>query len=243
MRRPKVRTALLVLSGFLFPVTFYYLSPVVILAGVSEGIVTGSFVVFGVLFLSALAFGRAFCGWVCPGGAIAGAAGVLRDRPLTRGWVRWVKFGIWAPWLGGIAFLAIQAGGLRRVELAYQTWYGISVATGEGLIAFSAVVLGIAGLTLLVGRRGFCHTLCWMAPFMVLGRSLANLARLPGLRLRARREKCVACGACTRVCPMSLDVQRMVEGGNLEQRDCILCARCADICPKNVIGLRIAPPP
>ena len=243
MRRPKVRTTLLVLSGFLFPVTFFYLSPVVILAGASEGIVTGSFVVFGVLFLSALAFGRAFCGWVCPGGAIAGAAGRLRDRPLTRGWARWGKFGIWAPWLGAIALFAVQAGGLRRVEFTYMTWHGISVATWEGLIAFALVTLVIAGLTPLVGRRGFCHTLCWMAPFMVLGRAVANLARLPALRLRARQDKCVGCGACTRVCPMSLDVQRMVESGNLEQRDCILCARCADRCPKGVIGLRIAPPP
>lgn len=71
MKRTKARTALPTPSGFRFPVTFYYPSPVVILAGVSEGIVTGSFVVFGVLFLSALVFGRAFCGWVSPGGAIA----------------------------------------------------------------------------------------------------------------------------------------------------------------------------
>ena len=41
---------------------------------------------------------------------------------------------------------------------------------------------------------------------------------------------------------MSLDVQRMVKRGNLEQRDCILCARCAGRCPKGPIGLGIAPP-
>ncbi len=156
--------------------------------------------------------------------------------------MRWVKFGIWSPWLGVTVLLAVQAGGLRRVEFTYQTWHGISVATWEGLIAFSAVVLVIAGLTLLVVRRGFCHTLCWMAPFMILGRAVANLAHLPALRLRAQREECVGCSACARVCPMSLDVQRMVETGSLEQRDCILCARCADRCPKGVIGLGLASP-
>ena len=70
MTRQRVRQVMLAISVILFPVTFYYLSPTVILMGASEGIVTGSFIVFGVLFLGSLLFGRAFCGWTCPAGAI-----------------------------------------------------------------------------------------------------------------------------------------------------------------------------
>ena len=36
---------------FLFPATFYYLSPVLIVQAASQGIVNGSFMVFGLLFV------------------------------------------------------------------------------------------------------------------------------------------------------------------------------------------------
>jgi glucose-6-phosphate-specific signal transduction histidine kinase len=51
------------------------------------------------------------------------------------------------------------------------------------------VYFGVTGLTLalsiVAGKRGFCHTVCWMAPFMILGRKLSNALRLPALRLSA----------------------------------------------------------
>ncbi|MBE0634388.1 4Fe-4S binding protein [Candidatus Bipolaricaulota bacterium] len=238
MSRQRTRQAVLTISAILFPVTFYYLSPAVILMGASEGIVTGSFIVFGLLFFGSLFFGRAFCGWICPGGAIGEGMCRIRDRRVTRRWVSWIKYAIWVPWLALIAALAVRAGGLTRAEFTYQTWHGISVSSWNALFVFAIVVTLIASLTLLVGRRGFCHTACWMAPFMILGRALRDRLRLPGLRLQVHASDCISCGACTRTCPMSLDVQAMVKHEAMTATECILCARCADGCPKNVISLR-----
>jgi hypothetical protein len=43
--RQKLRQGIILFSFFLFPATFYYLSPVVILESASYGIVNGSFIV------------------------------------------------------------------------------------------------------------------------------------------------------------------------------------------------------
>ena len=52
-----------------------------------------------------------------------------------------------------------------------------------------------------------------MAPFMILGRKVRNLFRWPALRLKAELDKCINCKKCTANCPMSLDVNGMVQGG------------------------------
>ncbi len=43
MKRQRLRKALILISFLFFPVTLYYFSPVLIIQGVAEGIVAGSF--------------------------------------------------------------------------------------------------------------------------------------------------------------------------------------------------------
>lgn len=64
---------LILISFFLFPVTFYYLSPVLIIEAAYNGIVNGSFIVFSLLFITALVLGRGWCGWLCPATARTGS--------------------------------------------------------------------------------------------------------------------------------------------------------------------------
>ena len=65
------------------------------------------------------------------------------------------------------------------VDVGYQTWHGVSVSTVPSLVILAGLLLLLVGLTLWVGRRGFCHALCWMAPLMILGRA-ARPAATPG---------------------------------------------------------------
>ena len=69
-RRQKIRALSLLLMVLLFPIILNFFSPYIIVDGASRGIATGSFITFGALFLGSLLFGRAFCGWLCPGGGI-----------------------------------------------------------------------------------------------------------------------------------------------------------------------------
>jgi polyferredoxin len=80
-----VRRALLLVSFLLFPVTFYYLSPYLIIMGAGERTASGSMVVFGVMTLTALVLGRLFCGWVCPAGGLGEALFGCRTGRRTTG--------------------------------------------------------------------------------------------------------------------------------------------------------------
>ena len=101
----------------------------------------------------------------------------------------------------------------------------------QDYIPFYIVVALIVVPALTVGKRSFCHHICWMAPFMVLGRKVRNRVPWPSLGLKAEQENCIQCGKCTDNCPMSLDVLQMVEDGSMEKSECVLCGTC----PQKVI--------
>lgn len=171
--RQKIRKGIILISFFLFPALFYYLSPVLILQASSEGIINGSFLLFLLMLVIALFLGRGYCGWVCPAAGCQEAIFPARDKKITRGdWIKWV---IWIPWIGSIAFLAIRAGGYKRFDFFYQTTHGLSIGNIEALIAYYVVLfLLIVIPAFIFGKRSFCHHLCWMAPFMILGRTIRN---------------------------------------------------------------------
>ena len=233
-KRQRVRQGIILVSFFLFPVTFYYFSPVLIIEASSQGIINGSFLLFAALFLSALVLGRGFCGWLCPGAGCQEAMFAAQPGNIVRG--KSIKWWIWVPWMGGIAFCAIRAGGYHVVNGLYRTQFGFSVTNLHGLIVYLAVLLLLIVLPgLLIGRRSFCHHLCWMAPFMILGRKTGHTLGLPRLHLQKTEEECIHCHLCSKHCPMSLEVEEMVKSNSLENSECILCGNCVDRCPKDVL--------
>lgn len=234
--RQKLRQGIILISFFLFPATFYYLSPVLIVEAASYGIVNGSFVVFGLLFLSALIFGRGWCGWLCPAAGCQEALFKARDKKVRKGnWVKWI---IWFPWMGSIAIVAMKAGGYSSIDVFYKTVYGFSISNLPSLVAYFVVLFVLIIIPgFIFGRRSFCHHLCWMAPFIIIGRKLANKTKLTSLQLTVASEKCVHCHRCTEHCPMSLPVEAMVETRKMEHSECILCGTCADTCKEKTIEL------
>jgi ferredoxin-type protein NapH len=233
--RQKLRKGLIIGMFLLFPITLYYFSPVLFLEGAGVGLIGGSAIVFGLQFLSSLLLGRAFCGWVCPAGGLQEIAMNFRDRRVRRRRLRWIKYVIWAPWFGFFLFLLLQAGGIRQVDFLWRTQGGFSVSDLQSLIVYLSIVLIFVLLSATLGRRAGCHALCWMAPFMVIGRSIRNVLSWPSLRLTTQQENCIQCGSCTKACTMSIEVMELVQIGKVETRDCILCGSCVDACPKAVI--------
>jgi ferredoxin-type protein NapH len=235
MSRQKIRNAITLLMFALFPVIYYYFSPYLIIMGAAEGIVVGSLIVFASLFVFSLFLGRAFCGWVCPAGATQELCALVRNKNFKNGKRNCIKYAIWVPWITIIAVMFLQAGAIRAVDPLYQTYYGISITGLESAIMFLAISGLIAGIALVAGKRGACHTICWMAPFMIIGRKIRNAVNWPALQLEADSSKCINCKACTRNCMMSLDVNSMVQKQAMENTECILCGKCVDTCPKGVI--------
>ncbi len=131
---------------------------------------------------------------------------------------------------------SIAAGGLRTINPFYQTTYGISVAEPFGYVRFYIIMGIIILLSLTAGRRAFCHYSCWMTPFMVIGSKIRNSFKWPALHLKVASEKCRDCKTCSKNCPMSLDVNGMVQKGSMVNTECILCGTCVDNCPNKVIS-------
>lgn len=232
--RQRIRKGIVLLTFLSFPITMNFLSPYVIVDSAAQGIVNGSLIMFGLMFLSALFLGRAWCGWVCPGAGMQEILEPVNIRPVSNK-VDWIKWVIWIPWATLIAWLAMRAGGYSRVDFLYLTETGVSVDAPVKYIIYYGVVLIFVGLAAFVGRRAGCHTICWMAPFMMIGRWIRNRFDWASLRLVADSSACSDCKLCNKHCSMSLDVSAMALAGRMENSECILCGACVDHCAKKAI--------
>lgn len=236
-KKQATRKTILLVSLLLFPVTLNYFSPYLIINGAFEGVLAGSALIFLSMLVFSVLLGRFFCGYLCPAGSIQEVCTGINAKPTKPGLNR-VKWGIWLPWFGAIIAGFIAAGGIKKVDPLYMTESGISVAEPRAYFIYLPVVFLVLILALTVGKRAFCHAGCWMAPFMIIGSEIGEKINLSRLGLRKENEDCIACGVCTKACPMSLNVQQMVETDRLYNRECILCSNCEGSCPKKVLLVR-----
>ena len=234
-KRQKIRKGLILFSFFLFPAIFYYLSPFLIIQASSKGIINGSFVLFFLMFVSSLLLGRSYCGWVCPGAGCQEAIFLANDKKVTKGdYFKWL---IWVPWIGSIVLLAIRSGGYYKIDFFYMTTHGLSIGNFQGLISYFIVLLLLIVLpAFIVGKRSFCHHLCWMAPFMIIGRKIRNHFHWASLQLKSNPKDCKHCHTCSENCPMGLPVEEMVNSKSMENTECILCGTCLDGCKQGAIS-------
>ena len=235
MNRQKKRLTLAVVMVLLFPVTYYYFSPYLLIMGAAEGVIVGDIIAFAGLFVSSLFFGRAWCGWICPAGAEQELCSKVNGQGFNGKKRNLIKYFIWVPWISIVVVMFIQAGGVKSIDPLYQTYYGISISDVTSGILFAAIAGAFAVFALVAGKRSACHTICWMAPFMIIGRKIRNAANWPALQLEADQSRCINCKKCSRVCSMSLDVNAMVHSQSMENSECILCGQCVNNCPKGVI--------
>jgi polyferredoxin len=162
----------------------------------------------------------------------------INNRPVNNeGMINRVKYLIWVPWISLFVLFLVLNGGISTIEPFYYTNHGISVTSLFSLGIYFVIITITFGIAVVIGRRGSCHAICHMAVFMILGRKLRNIFFWPSLHLEPLPETCSGCKRCSRVCPMSIDVETQVKSGIIEHPECILCGNCVDNCPKKVIKL------
>ncbi len=232
----KIRLAVLTFSTMLFPVTFYYLSPVISMQGSYFGVVSGSLIVFIVLLILSIFLGRSFCSWLCPAGGIQDQIAQSRTKRVNVKKISWIKYLIWGSWLGGLLFLFKKSGGVNSIQIAYATEHGFSTTSLPALIAYSSVIIVFILLSLIFGKRTGCHTICWISPFMIIGKKLSEFLKIPSFHLKTEKNLCVHCGKCNISCPMSLNVEKLLESDAIIDNNCILCGECKEVCPKNLFS-------
>lgn len=235
MNRQQYRTVLLILSFLLMSVTFAYISPIVMITGLTKGVIAAGLIFWIALFLLTFVFGRIFCSHLC----LTGGEQMIIDRAVNIRlrrvpYLRYLKYLLAFLWVGGAVLLAAGAGSLV-VNPLFGAGTGLPPWPAGAYAMFSGITIMVLAIAILLGKRGMCYYFCPMSVVFMAITTLKNRLRLPSLHLEADPDDCIRCKKCERACPMSLPVQEMVEKGSLHNPECILCASCIGACPKGVL--------
>jgi polyferredoxin len=231
----------------MLPVSFNWMSPVLIIMGGFEGYITMSFIVFSVWFISSLFIGRAYCAYGCQWGAGQEILGEIIPKQLDKkkkARNRKIKYVIFVIWIIPLIIGPVLLNGyINGVNLFYpneptelNTLISFSNEAVGQLIFYFGILGGVVILfTLIGGKRAFCNYACPMAILGIIGTKVKNLLKYPSLHLESEADKCTNCKICSKSCVMDLDVNEMVQSNNMYNRDCILCGSCVSSCKNDVI--------
>ena len=180
------------------------------------------------LFLAVL-FGPVICGWVCPFGTFQQWIGKLGRKIFKRRYnhfinvrldkvLRYTRYLV----LIWVSYMTVVSG--KLIFQDYDPYYALfNFYTGEVAIT-SLVLLGIVMVLSLFVERPFCKYVCPYGAFQ----GIFNLFRI--FKIRRVEASCISCNACTRACPMNIDVATSVV---VRDHQCISCMECTseDACP------------
>ncbi len=177
----------------------------------------------GVAGVTSVLFGRFYCGWLCPFGAIEEFLGKFKRPKLVlsrqgdRG-ARALKY--WILWFILILSLLMASSRLASYE-PFATVFGLS----GGFVNWGLVAVVLAGA--LVIFRFWCRYFC------PVGAVLAIISRASVFKLKAK-EKCRGCRVCGDVCPVKA-ISRREDLVRVNPAECIQCNECLISCPAGVL--------
>jgi ferredoxin-type protein NapH len=176
--------------------------------------------------LSALVFGRSFCGWLCPGGLVnqlIGKASIAKMRIRNH----FTKIAFWGLLLGLAVSLLLWLGidnprwmvPIRVGEFWGSIRLSFQHATGFWLTR-TFVVLGFV-------VAGFAVANLWCRFACPTGGLLELIKRISLFRI-FKTKACNDCNACLKVCEM---------GSRPDEVNCTNCGDCLKSCPVDAIKL------
>jgi polyferredoxin len=201
-----------------------------------------SFYVTGLLMGFGLVFGRFICGFLCPFGLFqellykvlfkAPFFRVFREKKLWKG-LTYVKYVLLAVFVVGIPLWARGELGIGDPAFCKYICPAGTLTAGFPLLAANpelretarwlfalktAIALGTV-LGCLAVYRFFCRVLC------PSGAIYGLFNKISLYRIRLKKENCVGCGACSRVCKMGVDPSFAPDSP-----ECIRCGDCVKVC-------------
>jgi len=201
-----------------------------------------AYYVFGILILIGVLFGRVVCGFLCPFGWFQE---LLHKIPTKKFSTKKLHILIYLKYMILIIFVivlpmtiinevgmgdpffckyicpaGILEGGIP-LSIANDS---IRASLGELFTWKSCILLGVITLAVFF-YRPFCK---WICP---LGAFYALFNKISVYRLHVDQNKCTACGACSHVCKMDVDVFRTPN-----HAECIRCGDCIQTCPHQAIS-------
>ncbi|MCP3914464.1 MAG: tetratricopeptide repeat protein [bacterium] len=206
-----------------------------------ESVVNAGLVLFVLMGVSTVIFGRFFCGWACHLVALQDLSRSIlvklgiRPRPLKSRLLALVPF---------IAFVY-----MFLWPIAYRLWIKDDFAASTELYkddfwaTFPPLPVAIATLVFcgfasvyFLGSKGFCTYAC---PY---GAVLMVADKVSPTRIRVT-DACEGCGHCTIACTSNVAVaQEVLDYGMVVDTGCMKCLDCVSVCPKDALYLGVGKP-
>lgn len=197
-----------------------------------------SFVLMFLVIVLAIAFGAAFCGWICPFGTVQEWVSKLGRKIFKK------KFNTFIPakldkylrftryiLLGLVIFNTARTGLLMFQNI--DPYYALFNFFSGEVAVMAYAILAITMILSLFIERPWCKYAC---PYGAL-LGLFNLFRVFGIKRNV--NTCINCKACDRACPMNIEVSAKA---TVRNHQCISCMECTseNACPiKNTVELKV----
>ncbi|MDP3441911.1 MAG: 4Fe-4S binding protein [Ignavibacteria bacterium] len=172
MSKIKLSQIVTFISLMIFPLTLTYFSPYLSVTGAFEGVISGSVLLFIALLLTAIFFRRTWCSTICPVSAIADYSEKINNRNVNRKKLRIIRYSIFTVWFSALVFGFVISFNRITINPFYLTENLLSIDEPLKFITYYLVLFVLITLTLVIVKRGACHSICWMSPFLVLGPQL-----------------------------------------------------------------------
>jgi len=192
-----------------------------------------NFILLGLFTVLTIFFGRVFCGFFCPLGAISEwirvlgkKLGIKKDVELPDRldkYLRYVKY---------IILLVIIYFSFRATALVFDAYDPFSAFAHLGnefdelIFAYSMLAFVVITAFFSKGRR--CRYLCPLGAFFGL------LKKLSFSKLKRDQNTCVSCDICRKSCPANLKIKT---ADQITDADCVSCLKCVGDCPKNSLDI------
>ncbi len=190
-----------------------------------SNIVLGVGVLAGVLLA-----GNAFCGWICPFGALQDALHWLARRlhvpslTIGRRTDRVLRSGRFVV-LGVVVYASAATARLWFADYdPYATAFGLKWLLAPDLSVMwpALAILAVIVVGSMLVERFWCRYLC------PAGAVFAVLGHLSVLRIKRSGTACTDCNLCVAPCPVGIDVSRTDAAVST---DCVGCLDCVTACP------------
>ena len=186
-----------------------------------------------VLLLTTFLFGRIFCSYACPLGAIQELMSKFQFKSnlkaqknkkilsLSSKTAFYIRIGYFIVFIGAGVIWGLAALQYLNPFIGFQ----IFKKPGFPLVGVPAILIGIIIITSIFVYRPWCRLFC---PFG----ALADLTSRFSLFKLRRTEDCTDCKLCEKICPTQEAERDSAKG------ECYLCNRCVDICPHAALEFR-----